>query len=69
MMDLHILSDPVSDFWKFPKKGLYFLLLHFLTTFFQTFGLTGSVKTFSKVPGVGMNVGPYMALMLYIYFC
>ena len=21
MMDLHILSDPVADFWKCPKKG------------------------------------------------
>ena len=28
------------------------------------FGLIGSVKTFSKVLGVGMNVGPYMD---YIY--
>ena len=22
MTDLHILSDPVTDFWKCPKKGL-----------------------------------------------
>ena len=29
------------------------------------FGLIGSVKTFSKVLGVGMNVGPYMAYILY----
>ena len=31
------------------------------------FGLIGSIKTFSKVLGVGMNVGPYMAYILYIY--
>ena len=31
------------------------------------FGLIGSVKTFSKVLGVGMNVGPYMAYILYQY--
>ena len=24
-MDLHILSDPVKDFWKCPKKGFNFL--------------------------------------------
>ena len=30
------------------------------------FGLIGSIKTFSKVLGVGMNVGPYMAYVLYI---
>ena len=33
------------------------------------FGLIGSVKFFSKVPGVGMNVAPYMAYVLYIYIC
>ena len=53
MTNLHILSDPVSDFWKCP-------------TFFDTFGLIGSVKTFSKILGVGMNIGPYMAYILYI---
>ena len=63
MTDLLILLDPVSDFWKCPKKGFF---LHFLTTFFYMFGLIGSVKTFSKVLGVGMNVGPYMAYNLYI---
>ena len=31
------------------------------------FGLIRSVKTFSKVLGVGKNVGPYMAYILYIY--
>ena len=31
------------------------------------FGLIGSVKTFSKVPGVGMNIGPHIAYVLYIY--
>ena len=30
------------------------------------FGLIGSIKTFSKVLGVGMKVGPYMAYILYI---
>ena len=38
-------------------KKIYFLA--FLTTFFDMFGLIGSVKTFSKVLEVGMNVGPY----------
>ena len=33
-MDLHILSDPVFNFWKCPKKGLNKLLLTFFTTFF-----------------------------------
>ena len=33
------------------------------------FGLIGSVKTLSKVLGVGMNVGPYMAyICIYILF-
>ena len=66
MTNLHILSNPVSDFWKCPKKGFlkkYFFA--FFTKFFDTFGLIGSVKTFSKVLGVGMNVGPYMAYILY----
>ena len=67
MTNLHILSNPVSDFWKCPKKGFKKnIFLHFFTTFFDTFGLIGSVKTFSKVLGVGMNVGPYMAYILYI---
>ena len=59
MTDLHIFSDPVSDFWKCPKKV-------FCVAFFYMFGLIGSVKTFLKVLGVGMNVGPYMAYILYI---
>ena len=29
------------------------------------FGLIGSIKTFSKVLGVGMNVGPYIFYPLY----
>ena len=67
MTNLHILSNPVSDFWKCPKKGFKkIIVLHFFTTFFYMFGLIGSVKTFSKVLGVGMNVGPYMAYILYI---
>ena len=50
-----------------PKRGFKKnIFLHFLTTFFYTFGLIGSVKTFSKVLGVGMNVGPYMTYILYI---
>ena len=66
MTDLLILSDPVSDFWKCPKKGLKNIYWQFLTIFFYMFGLIGSVKTFSKVLEVGMNVGPYMAYILYI---
>ena len=31
MMDLHILSDPVTDFWKCPKKGLKKLVGIFLS--------------------------------------
>ena len=66
MTNLHILSNPVSDVWKCPKKVVFFLFFFaFFTTFFDTFGLIGSVKTFSKVLGVGMNVGPYMAYILY----
>ena len=34
--------------------------------FVDTFGIIGSIKTFSKVLGVGMNVGPYMAHIFYI---
>ena len=67
MTNLHILSDPVNNFWKCPKKFLFLIIfLNFLTAFFDMFGLIGSVKTFSKVLGVGMNVGPYMAYILYI---
>ena len=29
MTDLHILSDPVTDFWKCPKKGFKNYLLAF----------------------------------------
>ena len=66
-MNLHILSDPVSDFWKCPKKGLKKkIFLHCLTIFFYMFGLIGSIKTFSKVLVVGMNVGPYIAYILNI---
>ena len=32
------------------------------------FGLNGYIKTFSKVPGVSLNVSPYMAYVLYIRF-
>ena len=31
MTDLHILLDPVKDFWKCPKKGLHILFGHFLS--------------------------------------
>ena len=56
MTDLHILLDPVSNFWKCPKKGFKKLFFwHFLTKFFDTFGLSGSIKTFSKVLGVGLH--------------
>ena len=43
------------------------IFCHFLTTFFYMFSIITSVKTFSKVLGVGMNVGPYMGYILYIY--
>ena len=67
MTDLLILSDPVSNFWKWPKRVLKKMIFwHFLTTFFDMFGLIGSIKSFSKVLGVGMNVGPCMAYILYI---
>ena len=68
MTDLLILSDPVSYFWKCPQKFFFFFFWHFLTTFLDAFGLIRSVKTFSKVLGVGMNVGPYMAYIFYIQF-
>ena len=32
MMDLHIFSDPVKDFWKCPKKGFIKIIFsHFLS--------------------------------------
>ena len=32
MTDLHILSDPVTDFWKCPKKGFKKIIVgHFLS--------------------------------------
>ena len=31
MTDLHILSDPVKDFWKCPKKGFKKNVWHFLS--------------------------------------
>ena len=48
MMDLQILLDPVSDFWKCSKKLFKNYFLAFFTTFFDTFGLIGSVETFQK---------------------
>ena len=55
-------------FLEVPQKGVLkkLFVCIFFTTFFYMFGLIGSVKTFSKVLGVGMNVGPYMAYILYI---
>ena len=47
-MDLHILLDPVSDFWKCPKKGFKNYLFEFFNHIFLMFGLIGSVKTFQK---------------------
>ena len=44
-------------------KG-FFCLCIFTTFFFYMFGLIGSVKTFSKVIGVGMNLGPYIKLFI-----
>ena len=43
MMDLHILLDPVNDFWKFPKKG--FKKMIFGICFTKVGGLIGSTKT------------------------
>ena len=63
MMDLHILLDPVSDFWKCLKR----FFRPFFNHIFDMFGLIRSIKTFSKVQGVSMNIGPYMAYNLYIY--
>ena len=47
------------------KRG-YIFWGEFLPCFFYTFGFIRSVKTFSKVPGFGMNIDPYMAYVLYI---
>ena len=56
MINLHILLDPVSDFWKCPEMGFKKLFFAFFNhIFFYKFGLIGSVKTVSKVLGVGMN--------------
>ena len=55
MMDMHILSDPVSNFWKCPKKGVYIFFVVIFNHIFYMFGLIGYIKTFSKVLGVGMN--------------
>ena len=63
MTDLHILWTGLQ-FLEVPQKVFF---LHFFTTFFDTIGLIGSTKTLSK--GVGMNVGPYVAYILYIYIC
>ena len=73
MTNLHILSDPVSDFWKCPKKFFLFLFLylflHFLITFFDTFGLIGSITTFFKNPGCWHECRPIFGLhFVYIGF-
>ena len=63
MTDLHILSDQeVAQFI------FIFIIIIFFYCYqiFLMFGLIGSIKTFAKVPGVGMNVGPYVAYILYI---
>ena len=45
------------------------MLLHFLTTFFDTFGLIGSVKTFFKSPGRWHECRPIYGLhFVYIGF-
>ena len=62
MTDLLILLDPISDFWKCLKKVFF---VAFFNHIFDMFGLIGSVKTFSKDLGVGMNVGPYIGYILY----
>ena len=53
--DLHIFSDPVTDFWKCPKKGFkkYFFCIFFFT---KEGGLIGSMKTQFKHLKFGMVV-------------
>ena len=51
MTDLHILSDPVTDFWKCPKRGFNFFLLAFFT---KVGSLIGSTKTQLKKFKFGM---------------
>ena len=66
MMDLHILQIQSPIFGSAPKRYFFFFFLAFFTTFFYMFGLIRSIETFSKVPGVSMKVGPYMAYVSYI---
>ena len=62
----HTLGSSLQ-FLEVPQKGVYKnYFWHFLPTFLDMFGLIGYIKTFSKVPGVCMNVGPYMTYILYI---
>ena len=62
-MDLHILLDPVSDFWKCPKKGFKKNdFLPFFTTFFDIFGLIRSIKNFFKSPGSQHECRPIYGL-------
>ena len=52
MMNLHILSDPVTDFWKCSKEGFKNDVLTFLGS------LIGSTKTQLWVHG-HMGIGTY----------
>ena len=69
MTDLLKLSDPVSNFWKCPKKVFFNDLLAFLTTFFDMFSLIRSIKTFFKSPGCWHECRPIWAIFcIYIFF-
>ena len=61
----HILSNPLSDFWKCPKKG-FKKQIHFLPHFFTCLVLSDPLKLFQK--SSWYEWGPYMAYILYISF-
>ena len=60
-MDLHILSDPVSEFWKCPKKFLLLLFGIFLPHLLTCLVLSDPLKLFQKSKEL-----TYMAYVLYI---
>ena len=67
-MNLHIVSDPVSDFWKCPKKFFFIIVLHFLTTFFTPLVYRIPLNFF-KSPGSWHECRPIYGLhFVYIGF-
>ena len=54
MMDLYILSDPVTNFWKVAKK--FFFFFFFFGIFIKVGGLIGYIKTQLKNLEFGMDV-------------